>query len=183
MKIKEVVKTFDDLSRSQNKAFKIHEERIENAYKEKSLLFEIERGKVGIFWIGSDEKVIPIAFDWVDTYKVVEMLPGWTSILSHDEPWPISTLIGMYPEYKGVSWEHIPRGRVFFAPAKKGEESIGEYSVYMAKEYLNNKNVKEQVLRSFNLPKQITKWNTDAHYNKHNGDISRSKIIGTVKEP
>jgi hypothetical protein len=169
--ITQITKELSDLNRVQNEQMECRKRRINSSYKNlREEILEEGWGKVGIFWIGVNEKVIPYEVDWVDKLETIEMTPGWTSRKGHSEPLAISMLISMFPEFKGTSWDHIPRGRVFFKPSVEGEDGIGRYSVYISREYLNNENVKSQVLSKFNLPKNLTDWYTDSHYNQHSGE-------------
>lgn len=181
MKLEEV-KSLDDLNVFQNAEVKKRNQIIEQEYKEKSFITEGLRGKVGIFWITPDEKILPYAIEWVDRLATLEMGPGFTSRASHSDPMPLSMMIGVYPQFRGVPWDEIPRGRVFFKAPVSGND-IGKYTVYMTRDYLDNENVKRKILKEFNLPLKVTEWKTDPHYNKHLGDSSTSKIMGTVKEP
>ena len=82
----------------------------------------------------------------------------------HLDFWPV--LQRLWPEFRGLQYEEVPRGRILFLKADR------TFCVYMDKS-LHTPEIKRLLLEEFDLPRAGTKFLTDPHYTTDPEELDR----------
>lgn len=107
-----------------------------------SNLFE-SSPQTGIFWILPDGYIAGWEYD-------PNLMPDADKVnppIGHHEEKYLDQIKRMVPEWERERWDHLPRGRIIYIRSEK------LFEVYIPSNYMNNEEVKSEILRRFSLPK------------------------------